>query len=74
MSQHLSTSPVRDEDDMKLGDLVMFRNCEQVGQMGVVAVCTDMSPIAKSNPGLRLYWVFCAGDVKCFTGNQLVLV
>ena len=59
---------------MEVGDLVMFRNCEQVGQMGVVAVCTDMSPIAKSNPGLRLYWVFCAGDVKCFTGNQLVLV
>ena len=25
MSQHLSTSPVRDEDDMKPGDLVKFK-------------------------------------------------
>ena len=59
---------------MKIGDLVMFRNCEQAGQLGVVSVLTNMTPLAKSNPGLRLYWVFCAGGVKCFTGNQLVLV
>ena len=59
---------------MKLGDLVMFRNCCQTGQFGIISMLTNPSHVAKKNPSLRLYWVLYDEGVRCFTGNQLVLV
>ena len=51
MSQHLSTSPVRDEDDMKPGDLVKFKKkfCN---------VWHDMSGIiiAENGKGFDILW------------------
>ena len=59
---------------MKVGDLVMFRNCSKVGQTGIISVCVDPSHLAMENPSLRVYWVLCDEGVLCFTGSQLVLV
>ena len=59
---------------MKVGDLVMFRNCAQVGTAGVITMLTESSPVAKDNPELRIYWVLCAQGVQCFTGGQLVVI
>jgi len=62
------------EEMLKAGDIVMFRQCAQQGKIGMVSMATKHSQIAKTNPELRLYWVFHNNDVKCFTGSQLVLV
>ena len=59
---------------MKVGDLVMFRNCAQEGNMGIISMLTDPSPVAKMNPALRLFWVLCDTGIQCFTGNQLRMV
>lgn len=59
---------------MKVGDLVMFRRCAQHGKTGVISMLTEHSHVAKTNPALRLYWVYFEGGNQCFTGNQLVLV
>ncbi len=59
---------------MKVGDLVIFRNCSKVGQTGIISVCVVPSHLAMENPSLRVYWVLCGSGVKCFTGNQLVLI
>ncbi len=57
---------------MKVGDLVMFRNCAQQGMFGIISLVAKRSYLARSNPGLALYWVLCEGEILCFTGNQLV--
>jgi hypothetical protein len=59
---------------VKVGDLVMFRNCMQQGTMGIISVLSKPSHLAKANPKLRIYWVVCPDGEQCFTGNQLVLV
>ena len=59
---------------MKVGDMVIFQNCAQQGKAGIVTMLTKPSHVAKKNPALRLYWVLCDSGVRCFTGNQLVLV
>ena len=59
---------------MKVGDLVMFRNCAQEGMIGIISILTNPSHLARENPELRLYWVFCDTGVQCFTGNQLRLI
>ena len=59
---------------MKVGDLVMFRNCEQEGQTGIITVRCKASEVALGNPALRLFWVVFEDGVRCFTGNQLRLV
>jgi hypothetical protein len=58
---------------MKAGDLVMFRHCAQQGKLGIVSLATEPSPLARKKPGLRIYWVLVEEDLKCFTGNQMVL-
>ena len=59
---------------MKVGDLVMFRNCAPQGKIGIISMCTNPSPVAKMDPKLRLFWVFYDAGIQCFTGNQLRLV
>ena len=59
---------------MKVGDLVMFRNCVMQGKTGIISMLTKPSHVAKDNPALRIYWVVFEGGVQCFTGNQLRLV
>ncbi len=59
---------------MKVGDLVRFRKCKQEGKFGMITLIPKPSHLAQSMPHLRLYWVLCDTSVKCFTGNQLVLV
>jgi len=59
---------------MKVGDLVIFRNCAQQGKAGIIQMLTEPSHVAKENPALQLYWVLCDTGVQCFTGNQLVIV
>tara|TARA_Y100000310_G_scaffold343473_1_gene451275 strand:+ start:5182 stop:5364 length:183 start_codon:yes stop_codon:yes gene_type:complete len=59
---------------MKTGDLVMFRNCTQVGKFGIISLLTKASFVAEKNPEMRIYWVLYDEGVRCFTGNQLVLV
>jgi hypothetical protein len=58
---------------MKVGDLVIFRNCAQQGKAGIIQMLTEPSCLAKKNPALQLYWVLCDSGVQCFTGSQLVL-
>jgi len=61
---------------MKVGQLVMFRNCELalVEVTGLITRCTAPSYVAERNPELALYWVLTPAGEQCFTGNQLVLV
>ena len=59
---------------MKVGDLVVFRNCAQQGTTGIITMLSKNSPIAKENPSLRIYWVLCDTGIKSFTGYQLELV
>ncbi len=59
---------------MKVGDLVMFRNCAQEGMTGIISMLTEPSHVARENPTLRLYWVLCDTGILCFTGNQLRMV
>jgi hypothetical protein len=58
---------------VKLGDLVVFRNCAQQGMFGIISLVPKKNHLARSIPGLALYWVLCEGEVLCFVGNQLVL-
>ena len=59
---------------MKVGDLVMFRNCLIEGEIGIISMLTNPSQLARENPALQLYWVISNWGVNCFTGNQLRLV
>ena len=59
---------------MKVGDLVIFRNCAQQVKTGIIQMLTEPSHVARENAALRLYWVLCDAGVQCFTGNQLVVV
>lgn len=55
---------------MKIGDLVVLRNCEQQGKTGIIIA--DPGP-ARFGPGTELYYVFSEAVMSCFTGNQLEL-
>ena len=59
---------------MQVGDLVQFQHCAQQGDVGIISMLTDPSPVAKINPELRLFWVLCDTGIQCFTGRQLVPV
>ncbi len=59
---------------MKVGDMVIFCNCEQEGDIGIITRLTEPSHVVQKNAALRLYWVLCDTGVQCFTGNQLRLV
>jgi hypothetical protein len=60
---------------MKVGDLVMFRNCalEGMAVTGLITQCSHPSHIDKKDPRLALYWVLSETGEQCFTGNQLEL-
>jgi len=58
---------------MKVGDLVMFRNCGQHGTIGVITIVCELSSLSEKNPDLALYWALCEDGHMCFTGNQLVM-
>tara|TARA_Y100000310_G_scaffold305080_1_gene344874 strand:+ start:1162 stop:1362 length:201 start_codon:yes stop_codon:yes gene_type:complete len=59
---------------MQVGDLVQFQHCAQQGDVGIISMLTDPSPVSKINPELRLFWVLCDTGIQCFTGRQLALV
>ena len=59
---------------MKVGDLVRFRKCAQVGMLGIITAAHKQSHLSRENPALRLYQVVFEGGEQCFTGNQLALV
>jgi hypothetical protein len=59
---------------MKVGNLIEFRNCAYTGKTGIITRLTKPSELAKTDPALRLYWVFSGGSECCYTGNQLVLL
>tara|TARA_Y100000034_G_scaffold120172_1_gene162790 strand:- start:977 stop:1162 length:186 start_codon:yes stop_codon:yes gene_type:complete len=59
---------------MEVGDLVMFRNCELQGTVGIISEVSNPSALGKANPLLRLYWVVFEDGEQCFTGTQLELV
>jgi len=59
---------------LKVGDLVRFRNCAQQGKLGMITCVPERSYLAQSNPMLALYWVAFNGERQCFTGNQLELI
>jgi len=59
---------------VKVGDLVILRNCAAAGNTGLITMAARPSYVAKANKELRLYWVLCDTGVQCFTGGQLVLV
>ena len=55
---------------MKVGDLVMFRNCAQEGEFGIISIVPKHD--TSYPPGCWLYWVVSDTGMQCFTGNQLV--
>ena len=57
---------------MKVGDLVMFQECEQQFMYGIISQAIDPDPVFWS--GTALYWVVFSGGELCFTGNQLRVV
>jgi hypothetical protein len=59
---------------MKVGDMVIFRNCALEGDVGIITRLTEPSHIAQKNAKFRLYWVLCDRGIECFTGDQLTLV
>ena len=59
---------------MKVGDLVKFQHCGEEGMLGIITIVCEKSSVSKWNDKLALYWVMCDDAIKCFTGNQLVLL
>ena len=55
---------------MKVGDLVIFRNCAMQGSFGIISLIPKHDSLYP--PHCWIYWVVFENGVQCFTGNQLV--